>query len=104
MQPFKGFAYFRIGIKVSGTGKVFAGLGCPNGCDFCCTSHFFSRRHIKLLPSGKDIYRVVERYLEMDPNLVFLILDEDFLLNKARAMEFRDCVMKSGSSRRLARS
>lgn len=24
----------------------------------CCTSHFFKRGHIKLLPEGKDIYRV----------------------------------------------
>ncbi len=85
-----------FGWKVSGTGKIFAGLGCPNGCDFCCTSHFFSRKHIKLLPEGKDIYAVIERYLDMDPNLVFLILDEDFLLNKKRAMAFRDCVMKGG--------
>jgi haloalkane dehalogenase len=85
-----------FGWKVSGTGKIFAGLGCPNGCDFCCTSHFFSRKHIKLLPEGKDIYAVVERYLAMDPNLVFLILDEDFLLNKKRAMEFRDCVIAGG--------
>ncbi len=85
-----------FGIKVSGTGKIFAGLGCPNGCDFCCTSHFFSRKHIKLLPTGRDIYAVAERYLDLDPSLVFLILDEDFLLNKKRAMEFRDCVMKGG--------
>ena len=87
-----------FGWKVSGTGKIFAGLGCPNGCDFCCTSHFFSRKHIKLLPEGKDIYAVVERYLDLDPSLVFLIIDEDFLLNKKRAMEFRDCVMKGGKT------
>jgi radical SAM superfamily enzyme YgiQ (UPF0313 family) len=85
-----------FGWKVSVTGKIFAGLGCPNGCDFCCTSHFFSRKHIKLLPTGRDIYAVAERYLDMDPSLVFLILDEDFLLNKKRAMEFRDCVIKGG--------
>jgi hypothetical protein len=85
-----------FGWKVSGTGKIFAGLGCPNGCDFCCTSHFFSRKHIKLLPSGKDIYNVAVRYHEMDPSLVFLIIDEDFLLNKKRAMEFRDCVLRGG--------
>jgi radical SAM superfamily enzyme YgiQ (UPF0313 family) len=84
-----------FGWKVSGTGKIFAGLGCPNGCDFCCTSHFFSRKHIKLLPTGRDIFDVVERYLDLDPKLVFLILDEDFLLNKKRAMEFRDCVLAS---------
>ena len=87
-----------FGWKVSGTGEIFAGLGCPNGCDFCCTSHFFSRQHIKLLPEGRDIYAVAERYLEMDPNLVLLIMDEDFLLNKKRAMEFRDCVMKGGKT------
>lgn len=85
-----------FGWKVSGTGKIFAGLGCPNGCDFCCTSHFFSRKHIKLLPSGRDIYNVVERYFDLDPSLVFLIIDEDFLLNKKRAMEFRDCVLQGG--------
>lgn len=84
-----------FGWKVSGTGKIFAGLGCPNGCDFCCTSHFFSRKHIKLLPTGRDIFNVVQRYFDLDPNLVFLILDEDFLLNKKRAMEFRDCVLQS---------
>jgi radical SAM superfamily enzyme YgiQ (UPF0313 family) len=87
-----------FGWKVSGTGKIFAGLGCPNGCDFCCTSHFFSRKHIKLLPTGRDIYNVVERFFDLDPSLVFLILDEDFLLNKKRAMEFRECVL-AGSKR-----
>lgn len=85
-----------FGWKVSGTGKLLAGLGCPNGCDFCCTSHFFSRKHIPLLPRGQDIYEVIERYLDRDPRLVFLILDEDFLLNKKRAMEFRDCVVRGG--------
>jgi hypothetical protein len=85
-----------FGWKVSGTGKIFAGLGCPNGCDFCCTSHFFSRKHIPLLPTGKDIYAVVERGLDLDPRLVFLIIDEDFLLNKRRAMEFRECVLQGG--------
>jgi haloalkane dehalogenase len=85
-----------FGWKVSGTGKIFAGLGCANGCDFCCTSHFFARKHIKLLPEGRDIYNVVQQYLASDPSLVFLILDEDFLLNKKRAMQFRDCVIAGG--------
>ncbi|MDD5657867.1 MAG: hypothetical protein PHF00_11515, partial [Elusimicrobia bacterium] len=71
-------------------------LGCPNGCDFCCTSHFFKRRHIKLLPSGRDIYSVVERYLDMDPNMSFTVIDEDFLLDRPRALEFRELVVKSG--------
>jgi radical SAM superfamily enzyme YgiQ (UPF0313 family) len=92
-------SWLRIfGWKVSGTGKILAGLGCPNGCDFCCTSHFFKRKHIRLLPEGKDIYAVAERYLDLNPDLVLLIIDEDFLLNKKRAMEFRDCVKKGGKT------
>ena len=87
-----------FGQKVSNTGMIFAGLGCPNGCDFCCTSHFFSRKHIQLLPEGKDILAVMERYLDLDPGMVFSILDEDFLLNKRRALEFRECVVSSGKS------
>ncbi len=85
-----------FGKKTSRTGIVFGGLGCPNGCDFCCTSHFYARKHIRLLPTGADIHHVVERYLEADPDLSILILDEDFLLNRRRAMEFRDCVLKAG--------
>jgi len=87
-----------FGARVSKTGMVFAGLGCPNGCDFCCTSHFFKRRHIKLLPTGADIYAVVERYLELDPDMSVVVLDEDFLLNRKRAMEFRDAVIEHGKA------
>jgi len=87
-----------FGARVSRTGMIFAGLGCPNGCDFCCTSHFFKRRHIKLLPTGEDIYRVVERYVELEPNIALVVLDEDFLLNKKRAMAFRECVLRGGKA------
>ncbi len=85
-----------FGKEASRTGVVFGGLGCPNGCDFCCTSYFFKRKHIRLLPTGADIYRVIQRYLEVDPQLSILILDEDFLLNRRRAMEFREEVLRVG--------
>ncbi len=87
-----------FGKKVSQSGMVFAGLGCANGCDFCCTSHFFERRHIRLLSTGKDIYNAVRRYHEIDPEMSIMIMDEDFLLNRRRAMEFRDCVVASGKA------
>jgi haloalkane dehalogenase len=85
-----------FGKEVSRTGMVFAGLGCPSGCDFCCTSYFFKRKHIRLLPTGRDIYRVIERYLEIEPGMPIVVLDEDFLLDKKRALEFRDCVQEGG--------
>jgi len=85
-----------FGKETSRTGMVFAGLGCPNGCDFCATSYFFKRQHVKLLPTGRDIYNVVERYLDIEPEMSIVVIDEDFLLNKKRAMEFRDCVLAAG--------
>ncbi|MBI3845696.1 MAG: cobalamin B12-binding domain-containing protein [Planctomycetes bacterium] len=85
-----------FGREVSRTGIVIGGLGCPNGCDFCCTSQFFKRKHIRLLPTGADIHRVIARYLEIDPRMNILVIDEDFLLNRKRAMEFRDIVQKDG--------
>jgi len=85
-----------FGARVSRTGMIFGGLGCPNGCDFCCTSHYFGKKHIKLLPTGADLYAVVERYLELDPEMSLVILDEDFLLNRRRALQFRDEVLREG--------
>ena len=84
-------------VPVDRTGLIFAGLGCPHGCDFCCTSHFFKRRHIRLLPTGDDIFRVIERYLEIDPGMNLAILDEDFLLAKDRATRLRERVLERGT-------
>jgi haloalkane dehalogenase len=84
-------------IPMDRTGVIFAGLGCPNGCDFCCTSHYFKRHHIRLLPTGDDIFRVVERYLEVDDRMSMAILDEDFLLAKDRAVRMRELVLQRGT-------
>ena len=81
---------------VTKTGMVFAGLGCPAGCDFCCTSHFFKRRHIRLLERGRDILRTIEKYQDIEEGMKITILDEDFLLNKRRAREFAEAVHESG--------
>jgi radical SAM superfamily enzyme YgiQ (UPF0313 family) len=77
-----------FGIPVAHTAMIFAGLGCPNGCDFCCTSHFFKRKHIRLLPDGKSIFRVMSEQRRRNPGIDHTILDEDFLLNHRRANEY----------------
>jgi len=82
--------------KISYTGMIFAGLGCPNGCDFCSTSHFFKRQHLKLLSTGADVYEVVKKHLAVNPDALFTILDEEFLLDRKRALEFRDKVVENG--------
>ncbi|MHC5111572.1 MAG: B12-binding domain-containing radical SAM protein [Planctomycetota bacterium] len=83
-------------VPVTKTGLVFAGLGCPSGCDFCCTSHFFRRRHIRLLEGGREILGTIEKYQDIEEGMKITILDEDFLLNKKRALEFAEAVRVSG--------
>lgn len=85
-----------FGIPVAHTAMIFAGLGCPNGCDFCCTSHFFRRKHIRLLPDGKSIYRVMSEQRRRHPGLDHTILDEDFLLNHRRASEYLEECRRHG--------
>lgn len=85
-------------VPVGNNGMVFGGLGCPNGCDFCCTSHFFKRKHIRLLPEGDDIFNLIQRYRKTDPKMKFTVLDEDFLLNQHRARRFLELVRASGET------
>ncbi len=77
-------------------GYVFAGLGCPNGCDFCATSHYFKRKHIRFLPDGPSILHAIQHLRGIYPEMVdFWINDEDFLLNKARGKGFLEAIRQS---------
>jgi hypothetical protein len=62
-----------------------AGLGCSRGCDFCCTSHFFHKRYIPILKTGREIHEVM---CAIDfPKSSFRnigVIDEDFLADRER--------------------
>ncbi len=82
-------------------GHVTAGLGCANGCDFCCTSHFFQRKYVRLQGSGGDIYEALQetkRRAEQDGYAMeaFALIDEDFFLYRKRAEEFLERVRSGG--------
>jgi len=77
-------------------GYVFVGLGCPNGCDFCATSHYFDKKHIKFLPTGQSIVDSFHKMRVKHPKMVdFWINDEDLLLNKERGHQFLHAMRKS---------
>ncbi len=61
------------------------GLGCSRGCDFCCTSHFFNRKCVPLLKTGRELH---EAMLSVDPGKEGIrnigVIDEDFLADRAR--------------------
>jgi hypothetical protein len=84
-------------------GHVTAGLGCSNGCDFCCTSHFYDRKYVPFSRTGRDIYEslmATRTRAEADGVHMsgFIVIDEDFFLHKKRAMEFLDCVREGGEA------
>ena len=82
---------------------ITGGLGCPNGCDFCCTSHFFKRKYIPFIRSGRELYETM-RFMEKkaqktgDTLSGFVFIDEDFFHHKRRAREFLACLREAGQS------
>ncbi len=84
-------------------GHVTAGLGCSNGCDFCCTSHFFKQKYVPYLETGREIYEALletRSRARADGQEMngFIVIDEDFFLHQRRAREFLDCVREGGES------
>ncbi len=80
---------------------ITSGLGCPNGCDFCCTSHFFKRRYIPFAETGRELYDAILNMEEEarkagDDLGGFILIDEDFFLQETRAREYLECVRREG--------
>jgi hypothetical protein len=91
---------FPLKTKVA---HITGGLGCPNGCDFCCTSHFFKRQYIPFIRSGRELYdtmRLMEQAARKagDTLSSFIFIDEDFFIHEKRAREFLNCVREGGVS------
>jgi haloalkane dehalogenase len=58
---------------------VLAGLGCPNGCEFCVTSAFYQRKKLRVC-SAESLYTEMREYVlrSGDPSSgLFTIFDED---------------------------
>ena len=80
----------------TGSGFVFAGLGCPNGCEFCATSYYFDRRYLPFLPDGPAVLGAIQQMRRQHPGIVnFYITDEDFLLDQARGRGFLEAIRSS---------
>ena len=68
------------------SGILITGVGCPNKCRFCATSHFFGD-YIPYLKSGREIYDLCCKYEDEKGITDFGVLDENFLKMKNRAIE-----------------
>lgn len=78
-----------LGVPVTGpTASLLApGVGCPNGCRFCSTSHFFDKEYIPFLQTGGEIFELACRMADQTGSDAFFVMDENFLKQRDRALE-----------------
>jgi len=80
-----------MGIPLlSKSGMLMPGVGCPNRCRFCCTTHNFKFEHIPFYQTGKELFDICVKMEKKFGCKDFFVMDENFLKNKQRAMELLD--------------
>jgi len=77
---------------------LIPGVGCPNACRFCCTSHFFDKQYTPYLPTGDDLFRVCQEIEAKSGLKEFFVMDENFLKYRERAERFVQLLEQSGKS------
>jgi hypothetical protein len=90
----------RIPDKVDSSATIIASMGCPMGCNFCTTSAFFGGKGkiMNLYSSGEELFRVMEEAERSRNVKSFFIMDENFLLQRQRAMELLALMKAAGKS------
>ncbi len=88
---YSSFNRFILGAPVSNKivpeGAIMPGVGCPNGCRFCATSHFFEKKYIPFIHSGEEFFNLCREYEEKMGITDFFVLDENFFKSEQRSRE-----------------
>jgi radical SAM superfamily enzyme YgiQ (UPF0313 family) len=90
----------RIPDRADSSATIIASMGCPLGCNFCTTSAFFGGKGkmLNLFSTGQELFRVMEAAEKSRNVQAFFIMDENFLLQKRRAMELLDLMRAARKS------
>ncbi len=93
-QIVSGFGLRVMGLKVPDSttetaATVIPSVGCPMGCNFCTTSSFFGGKGkwTDFFSTGQELFDVMNHMEHTMGSRSFFIMDENFLLNRPRAME-----------------
>lgn len=89
-----GFGFRIFGIDMpdwrgSAAATIIPSVGCPMGCNFCTTSAFFGGKgnHIDFFKGGDELFEVMRDMGDQLNTNSFFVMDENFLLNRKRAMQ-----------------
>lgn len=79
---------------------IIPSVGCPMGCNFCTTSAFFGGKgkFINFYETGDELFDVMSRVESEIGAHAFFMMDENFLLNKPRAMQLLSRMKEAGKS------
>ncbi len=93
---YSSYNRMQMGVPIrNGSGILIPGVGCPNKCRFCATSHFFGG-YTPYLESGQDIYDVCASYESELGVTDFGVLDENFLKERDRALDLLALMERDG--------
>ena len=95
----------RLPQRKGGTAAtIIPSVGCPMGCNFCTTSAFFGGKgkFVNFYETGDELFDVMcqaESELKVQS---FFVMDENFLLHRARAMRLLERMKQAGKSWELS--
>jgi radical SAM superfamily enzyme YgiQ (UPF0313 family) len=99
-----GFALRVMGVKVPDkadkSATIISSVGCPMGCNFCTTSAFFGGKGkmLNLYATGEELFRLMQEAETTRKVKSFFIMDENFLLQRQRAMDLLARMKAAGKS------
>lgn len=104
-EVYSGFGTRCMGITLPDPPGATAAIlipsvGCPMGCNFCSTSAMFGGKgkSVNFYETGDELYGVMQRLSEKLKVHSFFILDENFLLQRPRALRLLELMEKYNKS------
>ena len=95
----------RLPQRKGGTAAtIIPSVGCPMGCNFCATSAFFGGKgkFVNFYETGDELFEVMCRIESELKVHSFFVMDENFLLHRARAMRLLERMKQEGKSWELS--
>ena len=79
---------------------IIPSVGCPMGCNFCTTSAFFGGKgkSFHFFNTGDELFDVMQHMESAMKVRSFFIMDENFLLQRPRAMQLLERMKQAGKS------
>ncbi len=100
-----GFGHRAFGLKMPHrkgaiAATIIPSVGCPMGCNFCTTSSFFGGKghFVNFFDTGAELFKLMCHMEDKLGVQSFFVMDENFLLQRKRAMELLALMKEHGKS------